>query len=199
MENYQSFMDRCEVFFPHTECIRISLAYKLGKFHHRAQHRVDEVDAQGQPLRYFEHVRRTALILMDELALAEPDLVIAALLHDAVEDTRMLPEEIALAFGPDVSRRVLLMSKRPKTGYVQRLFDMGDWKVWTVKGCDRLDNNRALPLSRPAFRAKQVKETRELYYPLMDLLCEQAPVDHRERVGRLRALLRAATEGVPLS
>jgi GTP pyrophosphokinase len=160
--------------------------------------RLDEVDASGHPVRYFEHLRRTALILLDELALAEPDLVIAALLHDAVEDTRMLPEEIAMVFGAEVSRKVLLMSKKPKQGYMKRLIDSGDWRVWTVKGCDRLDNNRALPQSRPEFRLKQVKETRAQYYPLMDLLCDRAPSDQREKAARLRTLLREATEAVPL-
>jgi (p)ppGpp synthase/HD superfamily hydrolase len=197
-ENYQSFMERCEVFFPHHECVRISVAYKLGKFHHRAQTRVDELDEQGKPVRYFEHLRRTALILMDELALSEPDMVIAALLHDSIEDTRMVPEEIALVFGAEISHRVMLMSKKPKQGYVQRLIEVGDWKVWTVKGCDRLDNNRSLPLSRPEFRLKQVKETREIYYPLMDMLCDKAPSEQRDKVARLRSLLRDATEAVPL-
>lgn len=173
------------------------MAYKLGKFHHRAQHRVDERDDHGRPVRYFEHLRRTALILLDELTLADPDMVIAALLHDAVEDTRMLPEEITLVFGEGVSRRVMLMSKKPKHGYVERLIAVGDWKVWTIKGCDRLDNNRSLHGSRPEFRAKQVKETRELYYPLMDRLCEHAPAEQRDRVG-LRTLLRTATEAVPV-
>ena len=37
--------------------------------------------------RYFEHPRRVALIVMRELEIYDPDMIIAALLHDTVEDT----------------------------------------------------------------------------------------------------------------
>jgi hypothetical protein len=63
-----------------------------------------------------------------------------------------------------------------------------------VKGADRLDNVRALVHARPAFVEKQVKETRELYYPLMALLAERMPAKYQEKARRLQGLLIEATE-----
>lgn len=50
-----------------------------------------ELGPDGKPLRYFEHLRRTALILIDA-GFTSPDLIITALLHDSIEDS----EEVEL-------------------------------------------------------------------------------------------------------
>jgi (p)ppGpp synthase/HD superfamily hydrolase len=156
--------------------------------------RNDELDAKGEPLRYFEHVRRVALIILDELAIPDADCVIVSLVHDAVEDTKLAPEAITFVCGPENSQRVMLASKKPKLGFIQRLVDHADWKVLLVKMVDRLDNNRSLVHSKPEFIAKQVKETREVYYPLVTLLMERVPPHLREKVRRLQTLLVEATD-----
>jgi GTP pyrophosphokinase len=193
-ENYDRFMERCEIFLPHADCVLISVAYALAKHYHRFDVRKDELDENGEPLRYFEHVRRVAIIIIDELALPDLYLIIEGLLHDAPEDTRLAPEAITRVFGAEVGRNVMLMSKKPKQGFHQRLLDHADWRVLIVKGCDRLDNVRSLVGSSPEFRAKQIKETRLMYYPLMDVLIERAPDDVLPQVRRLKALLLAETE-----
>ena len=74
-----------------------------------------ESDEYGKPLRYFEHPRRTALLLMDEMGIMDVELVIAALLHDGIEGTRDLtPEMIEHAWGREVCRIVMLLSKQPR-------------------------------------------------------------------------------------
>lgn len=193
-ENYQSFMERCEIFFPHSECVKISVAYKLAKFHHRFDTRKDELGPNGEPVRYFEHARRVALIAPDELGIADVELVILSLLHDTIEDTRLTTEEITFIYGSEISRRVMLMSKKPKQGFHKRLLDFADWKVLLVKGCDRLDNIRSLKNSPVEFQQKQIKETREMYYPLMDKLVERTPEETKLHVQMLRATLRETTE-----
>ena len=60
---------------------KVMLAYILAKFGHRFQTR-KELDAAGNSLRYFEHVRRVALIVMDEAHCYNYDVVAAALLHE---------------------------------------------------------------------------------------------------------------------
>lgn len=171
----------------------IELAYTLAKYSHRAQTR-KELGPDGEPLRYFEHVRRVALILIDEVKYLDPDTIIAALLHDGIEDTRDLtPDMIEHTFGTQAARVVMLLSKNPKEGYLERLLNSRSFRAFVIKGCDRLDNLRTLPPD-PAFRQKQITETREKFYPLFDRMVELAPVDRLPGAQWLRQAIIAETE-----
>src|SRR5690349_16322916 len=64
-ENHDSFFRRIDPFFSPRELRKIDLAYMLAKYAHRAQTR-DERDEHGEPVRYFEHVRRATLVGLDE-------------------------------------------------------------------------------------------------------------------------------------
>lgn len=187
-ETYETFMQRCEVFLPHADCVLVSIVYKLAKFSHRHDVRRDERDANGEPTRYFEHLRRVALILMD-VGIVDRTTLLVSLLHDSVEDTRLHAEEIALVCGEDVSRRVLLASKTPKDGFRDRLVRFGDWKVLAVKIADRIDNLRSLGNSTAEFREKQCKETATMYLPLADLAIQRAPDEYKENVRELAVML----------
>jgi (p)ppGpp synthase/HD superfamily hydrolase len=139
-ENKASFFARLEPRLAPSELVKVRAAYYLAKYGHRAQVR-KETDGQGNLLRYFEHVRRVAIILMDEADCYDPDLICTALLHDALEDTE------------------------DKEGYADRL-RLADDETLLVKACDRLDNLRSLGETPPAFRKKQFLETLETYWPL---------------------------------
>ena len=187
-ETYETFIQRCEVFLPHADCVLLSIVYKLAKFSHRHDVRKDERDANGDPLRYFEHLRRVALILMD-VGIVDRTTLAVALLHDSVEDTRLHAEEIALVCGDEVSRRVLLASKTPKEGFRERLTRFGDWKVLCVKLADRIDNLRSMRNSTLEFQEKQCKETMEMYLTLADIAVQRAPDEYKEKVRELASLL----------
>lgn len=190
-ENYQSFMDRCEVLFPHAECVRISLVYKMVKHSHRFDVRKDEKGPEGEPVRYFEHLRRVGLIFIQEVGLADFAVVLEALLHDTLEDTNLTAEEVSALTSPAVARGVLLMSKKPKQGFMERLVAHGTWREFAVKIADRIDNLRSLGNSTPEFRAKQVAETRELYLPMCELLrSASVGTGHEQALSRLISLLQ---------
>lgn len=164
-ENKASFFARLEPRLAPSELVKVRAAYYLAKYGHRAQVR-KETDGQGHPLRYFEHVRRVAIVLMDEADCYDPDLICTALLHDALEDTEDIDSAIIeQMFGPAVARRVRLLTKDPKEGYVDRL-KLADDETLLVKACDRLDNLRSLGETTSAFRKKQFLETLETYWPL---------------------------------
>lgn len=157
------------------DLVRIELAYLLAKYGHRAQTRKEEKN--GKPERYFEHPRRVALILLDELRLADPPMIMAALLHDCFEDTRDIdPLKVQIACGPDVVRLVRMLSKTPKEGYYERLIEHGEWRALMIKACDRLDNLRTLGQTDGAFIKKQVGQTREEFMPVLERLILIAPV-----------------------
>lgn len=180
------FFNRLKPFLSPHEIRDVELAYMLAKHAHRWQKR-KEAGPDGQPLRYFEHLRGAALILIDEVGIVERDLIVACLMHDALEDTRDLtPELLEHLFGSNVAGIVRRLTKRPKNGYVARL-RRADWRTLLVKGCDRLHNLRSLDLPEigEEFRSRQLKETRDKYFPIFYRLCELAPVEHSPAVGGL--------------
>ena len=165
MESKETFFARLSPILTPSDLLKVELAYLISKDGHRHQFR-KELDEKGDLLRYFEHPRRTALILIDELDIFEPDQICAHLLHDALEDTHATPELIEHYFGKEVIRVVKLVSKMPKEGYYDRLFRFGDERVILAKLCDRLDNMRSLESAPVEFQEKQVLDTMKNIYPL---------------------------------
>lgn len=177
IECRETFFKRLEPFFAPSILLDIKLAYILAKHGHRAQFR-KETDETGEQIRYFEHVRRVALILFDEARCTRPEMIISALLHDGIEDTRDLTAEmIEHVFGSEVVSIVKILSKTPKEGYLERFMMCKDWRPFVIKACDRLDNLRSLngeSISKE-FRQKQICETREKYIPLFEMMIELTP------------------------
>lgn len=179
-ENYSSFYARLSE-VPLEDRMDIDLAYSIAKHAHRHQRRKEQ-DEDGKPLRYFEHPKRVAIIVMDEAECNDPTLIIAALLHDGIEDTRILTfERIKHWFGRDVASIVQLLTK---TGddYTKRLSTSADWRPLLLKACDRLDNLRSLKAGSADFQKKQIIETKEKYYPIFDLLKNIAPEKYKRGV-----------------
>lgn len=186
-ENHKSFFERL-VFLSFEDKLDVELAYALAKYWFRAKYR-KEIDENGNKVRYFEHLRRVVLILIDELHIADPKLIIAALCHDALEDTRdedLAAVQIEKRFGKDIIWMVKLLSKVPKEGYLERLNAFADWRVLLLKACDRLDNLRSLKAGSIEFQHKQIEETRNKYYPVFDRLISICPAEYTERAAYLR-------------
>jgi (p)ppGpp synthase/HD superfamily hydrolase len=193
-ENRETFFKRLEPFLAPSVLLDVQLAYTMAKFGHRSQVR-KEAGADGNPQRYFEHVRRVAITLIDEVKVAKAELVIAALLHDGIEDTRDLtPAMIEHCFGADVATIVMTLSKVPKEGYLDRFKMCSDWRPYLIKACDRLDNLRSLKAASPDFQRKQILETRDKYYPLFDRMLTLTPAEHLPRAQHVRDLVIKATE-----
>jgi len=198
VENRESFFQRLYPFFSPKILRDIELAYILAKSAHRSQTR-KELDDQGEPVRYFEHVRRATLIGIDLAQIVRPDTVIASILHDGIEDTRDLrPEMIEHVFGVDVCGIVKVLSKDPKEGYLDRFYVCTDWRPYFVKACDRLDNLRSLAGSPPEFRRKQVAETRDKYFRLFDRMVTLTPEEYRDGIRRLREAVISTTAEIPI-
>lgn len=171
-ENKGTFFDRLEGQVLPSELVKIKTAYMIAKHAHRAQLRKEE-DGEGHRIRYFEHVRRVALIRMDSVGAGIPEWdwkdICAALLHDTIEDTEDVTAEILEElFGAEVCRMVMSVTKWPgkKDHYIYQVYKGGE-RVIFLKMCDRLDNLRSLEVRGVSveFRDKQIKETREVWIP----------------------------------
>jgi GTP pyrophosphokinase len=185
MENKELFFKRLYPFFGPSVLHGVELAYILAKYGHRDQVR-KEPDAEGNPLRYFEHVRRVALILIDEAKCIRPEMVISAVLHDTIEDAKSItPALIEHTFGSDVCSIVKVLSKDPKEGYLDRFMTCTDWRPYLIKACDRLDNLRSLSSATPEFQEKQIRETRDKYLRLFDRMLVLTPEVHRDGARRV--------------
>ena len=195
MENKQTFLNRLNSELSPKELTRVRAAYIFAKFGHRAQKR-KELDNTGKQLRYFEHVRRVALILIDECDVRDPDIIITALLHDCFEDTVDIdPAIVELFFGSKVCSNVLCLSKTANCNdneYFNKLLRANS-DVRLVKCCDRLDNLRSISGCDRDFIDKQVEETEKYLEELFcfrdndSLECPDAVVDEiRELVSVLR-------------
>lgn len=180
---------------PRRDIARIRLAYLMAKHVHRAQKR-KELGPDGEPLRYFEHVRRAALIAIDELGFADPLLIMGLLLHDSVEDRaeEMDWDMVEVIGGDQLVRLLKLLTKDGTDGYVERLTVYGDWRALFAKGCDRLDNLRSLSAFKLEKQIEQIRETRDKYLPLFARLIEIAPPEHRQKAVILEAAIRAIVE-----
>jgi (p)ppGpp synthase/HD superfamily hydrolase len=195
IENKDTFHNRLTAHLSPSQQLDVKLAYCLAKFGHRAQLRKELVE--GKPTRYFEHVRRVAIILMDEMKIMDHNMIIAALLHDSIEDTKDLtPELLEHCFGPEVVSLVRILSKVPKEGYYDRLDNCNNWKALAIKACDRLDNLRSLMVEGVSseFQKRQIEETKTHYFNLFDKLQRICPVGFLSNVTVVRDEIRRLIE-----
>lgn len=128
-------------------------------------------------LPYIVHPFRVALTAAKRKC--EPNVVIAALLHDLVEDTFGTLEDIEREFGPDVARIVDGVTKLPKLNEsesylksMEKLLSamMDDHRIAVVKIFDRLDNMRTMSHMPSETQITEATETIVILVPIAHYL-----------------------------
>ena len=92
-ETHETFFSRLRPFFAPTLVTKIEGAYLMAKEGHRHQER-KELDENGDPVRYFEHVRRATLLGLDFAKIMRFDTTVALVFHDSFEDSKRLTPEM---------------------------------------------------------------------------------------------------------
>ena len=151
---------------------RLRDAFEFAREAHSPQRR-----KSGEP--YIIHPVNVARIVAEELELGA-DPVIAAFLHDVVEDTHYTIDDIRERFGDEVAFLVGVVTKEKKDKYVQSkqidnfrqiLASMQyDVRALLIKLADRLHNMRTLDSMRPDKQMKIAGETDYFYAPLANRL-----------------------------
>ncbi len=149
---------------------RIEKAFLFGQKAHEGQYR-----KSGES--YFSHPIAVALTII-ELGM-DNESVIAALLHDVVEDTEITCETIKKEFGADVCNLVESLTKLSNIPFVTRedaqaenirkmLLAMSeDIRVIIIKLADRLHNMRTIEGHKSETKRRDIaKETLEIYAPI---------------------------------
>ncbi len=152
---------------------RIETAYHFSEAAHNGQFR-----ASGEP--YISHPLAVATILA-QLRL-DSQALIAALLHDVMEDTSVTKAEISRKFGKPVAELVDGVSKLDRIefetheeaqaeNFRKMLLAMArDVRVILIKLADRLHNMRTLDAVPPEKRRRIAHETLEIYAPIANRL-----------------------------
>ena len=148
---------------------RISAAYDMARLAHSGQKRRD-----GSP--YVTHCVAAADISVD-MGLDE-DSVVAALLHDVIEDTQLTHADISRQFGEPVANIVEGVTKLTRVQYTSKedeqmenlrkmLMAMAkDIRVILIKIADRLHNMRTMAYQTAEKQRIKSLETMEIYAPI---------------------------------
>ncbi|HEY0767295.1 MAG TPA: bifunctional (p)ppGpp synthetase/guanosine-3',5'-bis(diphosphate) 3'-pyrophosphohydrolase [Steroidobacteraceae bacterium] len=160
-------------YLPPEQVARIREAAEFGTSAHRGQKRLS-----GEP--FIAHPVAAAAILAD-LRL-DADTIMAAILHDVIEDTPTPKDQLAARFGADVAELVDGVTKLDQIKFKSReeaqaesfrkmlLAMVRDLRVILVKLADRTHNMRTIGAMAPARRRAIARETLEIYAPIAERL-----------------------------
>ena len=164
---------RARTYLEAPQLAELRRAYEFGADAHHGQRR-----KSGEP--YIHHPFEVTCILADMHM--DHETLIAALLHDVIEDTPINKERIAQEFGIEVAAIVDGLSKLTRIefeshaeaqarNFQRMLMAMAaDIRVILVKLADRLHNMRTLAALAPDKRRRIARETLEIYAPIAQRL-----------------------------
>ena len=165
--------DKLSSYLDPKEVARVERAYKYSEQCHRGQMR-----QSGDP--YITHPLAVANILADMRM--DHESLMAALLHDVIEDTGVTKGQISRRFGRTVADLVDGVSKLTEIEFESKAEQQAesfqkmtlamsrDIRVVLVKLADRLHNMRTLGVLAPAKRRRIARETLEIYAPIAQRL-----------------------------
>jgi len=168
-ELMQSLMSIISGYMNEDQVQLVNKAYELGSLAHKGQRRLSGED-------YICHPLSVALILT-ELKM-DADCIIAAILHDVIEDTDTTVEELESLFNTDVAALVNAVTKLTQIDFKSRkeaqaenmrkmfLAMAKDLRVIVIKLSDRLHNMRTIGFMKPESKRRIAKETLDIYAPV---------------------------------
>lgn len=165
--------NRVGSYYSEEQIEKVRRAYEFGADAHSGQLR-----QSGEP--YIQHPLEVANILAEMHM--DHDTLVAAMLHDVIEDTETGKEKISTEFGPEVATIVDGLSKltqiefeshaeKQASNFQKMLMAMADdIRVILVKLADRLHNMRTLGALAPGKRRRIARETLDIYAPIAQRL-----------------------------
>ncbi|QOW20050.1 bifunctional (p)ppGpp synthetase/guanosine-3',5'-bis(diphosphate) 3'-pyrophosphohydrolase [Lysobacter ciconiae] len=170
---YMLELERAAAYLDDAQRAQLRQAWVVGAAAHSGQMR-----SSGEP--YITHPVAVARILAEQGL--DVETLLAAILHDTIEDTALGWDDIASQFGPTVAELVDGVTKLDKLQFRDRqeanaesfrkmLLAMSrDLRVILIKLADRLHNMRTLGAKDPQSRQRIARETLEIYAPIAQRL-----------------------------
>jgi guanosine-3',5'-bis(diphosphate) 3'-pyrophosphohydrolase len=171
--DYVQSLERAANYLPAEQSALLRRAWAVGAAAHAGQSR-----RSGEP--YITHPVAVATVLAEQRV--DVETLIAAILHDTLEDTPLSRESIVSEFGETVADLVDGVTKLDKLQFADRqeaaaesfrkmLLAMArDLRVILIKLADRLHNMRTLSAQTPEARERIARETLEIYAPIAQRL-----------------------------
>ena len=172
-----------QVHFMHPQQEKVIEALYFAAYKHRGIYRKDGYTP------YLLHVIETVNILIDQ-SILDYKVMIAAIIHDVVEDTDATKKEVCGKFGPKITRIVELLTKHPnfkkRLKYWFLIRNERDknirWRVIVIKFADRIHNVTTLDSIKKEARAQKIKETLEEFPLLYKVLTKTLRQLHNEGI-----------------
>lgn len=173
LPGYMRGLERAAKYLDESQQALLRQAWVVGAAAHSGQMR-----SSGEP--YITHPVAVATILAEQGL--DVETLLAAILHDTIEDTELAWDDIAGQFGPTVAELVDGVTKLDKLQFRDRqeanaesfrkmLLAMSrDLRVILIKLADRLHNMRTLGAKDPVSRQRIARETLEIYAPIAQRL-----------------------------
>ncbi len=169
-QQYELLEKTIRSYNPSADFSQIRAAYEFADKAHQGQRR-----KSGEP--YIIHPLAVAQIVAEELKL-DSESIIAALLHDVIEDTPATHADVSRLFSPTIADLVEGVSKLTRIQYATKedeqmenlrkmLIAMSkDIRVILIKVSDRLHNMRTMEYQSPPKQKQKSLETMEIYAPI---------------------------------
>jgi guanosine-3',5'-bis(diphosphate) 3'-pyrophosphohydrolase len=172
-EDLDRFRSSIAAYLKPEDAAQVEAAYFFSAAAHRGQYRTSGDPYVSHPLAVAETLAAWRL---------DPQALIAALLHDVMEDTAITKAQLAEHFGKTAAELVDGVSKLDRIenqsyeeaqaeNFRKMLLAMArDVRVILIKLADRLHNMRTLDAVRPDKRRRVARETLEIYAPIANRL-----------------------------
>jgi GTP diphosphokinase / guanosine-3',5'-bis(diphosphate) 3'-diphosphatase len=173
LPGYVRELEQAAAYLSATQLESLRRAWAIGAAAHAGQ-----VRRSGEP--YITHPVAVAKVLADQGL--DVETLIAAILHDTLEDTPLTREALAIEFGDTVAELVDGVTKLDKLQFADRqeaaaesfrkmLLAMSrDLRVILIKLADRLHNMRTLGAQSAEARERIARETLEIFAPIAQRL-----------------------------
>ena len=170
---FEGLKESASVYLEPDQVELLKQAYQVARDAHEGQMRTS-----GEP--YITHPVAVARILADMRL--DHETLMAALLHDTIEDTPVTKEELAELFSESIAELVEGVSKLDKLKFRDKkeaqaenfrkmmMAMTQDIRVILIKLADRTHNMRTLGALRPDKRRRIARETLEIYAPIANRL-----------------------------
>ena len=167
--DYVQSLERAANYLPEAQRLQLRRAWAVGAAAHAGQTR-----KSGEP--YITHPVAVAQVLAEQGL--DVETLVAAILHDTIEDTPLSRQDLAAQFGETVAELVDGVTKLDKVRFADRqeaaaesfrkmLLAMSrDLRVILIKLADRLHNMRTLGAQSPEARRRIAIETLEIFAPI---------------------------------
>ncbi len=152
----------------------VNIAYSLAKSFHRWQIRLD-----GK--RYFEHIKSVSLILINEFPTITFKQVVAALLHDIIEDTEIKLHTIENIFWKEIANIVNQVTKKEDQYYL--------WPDEKNKYLFELRWDERKEFLKKMKSIIKARRTEHYFWHMRDLPDETLQVKFADRIHNLRDLM----------